>query len=397
MKVIIFTCLLFLIIKTDAQTIPASCSTSDTNRSPENSDIKVVCGTESMDLRILLCPIYNANYNETLMILNGQTNTECKGTPDFTTTPPVLKFKFSINQQSLSSCNNVFRIFDVVGSGDFSQFSSIQHVNISGRVESFDPTPGMITYRSQLTYMYSCQYPLQYVLNNTEMAVAGVSLAITDNNGSFISTLTMGLFNGPDFLKPLIIPTTGLGLKEQIYVQVSASNLSDRFNVLLDRCFATVGLYPDSTPGYDLFIGCNQDPQTKVLENGISQKASFVFEAFRFVQHKNMTVSRFYLHCIARLCNVSMCASMLPTCPGNRRRRATEGEDSATITSSEILVGKLPTPALVNGQGNKAGVVEKLEYSSPVVAVIVCVALLSVLLVMMGAYFTWTLRHKLRH
>uniref|UniRef100_A0A3B4AAJ6 ZP domain-containing protein n=1 Tax=Periophthalmus magnuspinnatus TaxID=409849 RepID=A0A3B4AAJ6_9GOBI len=284
-------------------------------------------------LLILLCPIYNANYNESLMILNGKNDSQCTGTADLSANPPVLKFRLSIHQNSLEACNN---IDNEVGTGAFSQFSNIQHVNISGKVESSDPATGMITYRPLITYMYSCMYPLQYVLNNTEMAVslsfrAGVNLAINDNNGSFISTLNMSLFTNSSYNTPLIIPATGVNLKEQIWVEVRATNLSNRFNVLLDQCFATVDVYDNATNGYNLFVGCPRDPQTKVIENGESQTARFVFEAFRFVEHKNLKVSRFYLHCITRLCNVSMCASI-------RKKITNTGH---TITAGPLIYRQL--------------------------------------------------------
>lgn len=43
----------------------------------------------------------------------------------------------------------------------------------------------------------------------------------------------------------------------------------------------------------------------------------------------------------------------------------------------------------------ETGVTQESNYSGPVLAVIVCVAILSVLLAAMGAYFTWNIRHKL--
>lgn len=44
--------------------------------------------------------------------------------------------------------------------------------------------------------------------------------------------------------------------------------------------------------------------------NGQQQEARFSFEAFRFVQHKNRTLSTFYLHCSTRLCERSVCTSL---------------------------------------------------------------------------------------
>lgn len=115
-----------------------------------------------------------------------------------------------------------------VGSKEFSDFSNVQFVNISGAVKSIDPSGGMITYRPQIQYRFSCLYPMQYLLNNTELNVwvysvwglqrtcnvaachsvlfnactahctvqhrSGVNLAIRDNNGTFLSTLSMHLY-----------------------------------------------------------------------------------------------------------------------------------------------------------------------------------------------------------
>ena len=49
-----------------------------------------------------------------------------------------------------------------------------------------------------------------------------------------------------------------------------------------------------------------------VGDNGAGQKAYFSFEAFRFVEHSNDTVSRFYLHCVTRLCEVDYCPRLTP-------------------------------------------------------------------------------------
>lgn len=58
-----------------------------------------------------------------------------------------------------------------VGTGLFSDFSSVQSVNISGVVNSLEPNAGTITYRQEMVYLFSCRYPLQYLVNNTEMSV----------------------------------------------------------------------------------------------------------------------------------------------------------------------------------------------------------------------------------
>ncbi|XP_014829673.1 PREDICTED: zona pellucida-like domain-containing protein 1 isoform X3 [Poecilia mexicana] len=347
MMLVVLVWQLGLFLQADAQ-IPVECLTSSTLRVPENTDINVTCGTQYMDLRIYICPIYNAQYNESLMVLNNQfKNPKCYGKADWTVNPPVLKFRFPINETSISDCGNNFQITSQVGTGEFADFSNVEFVNISGMVMSVDPSAGMITYRPQIHYIFSCKYPMQYLLNNTQLSVSGVNVAIRDNNGSFISTLSMELYQDARYQNLLTIPPTGLNLKTKIYVSVKATNLTEKFNLLLDRCYTTTGPYPMQTQYYDLFVGCTRDPQTKVEENGVSQKAHFSFEAFRFIEHKNLTVSTFYLHCVTRLCEKSTCSSLLPVCSGqNRRRRAaTDVPANATITSQQIRVGQESTGA----------------------------------------------------
>ncbi|XP_026220628.1 zona pellucida-like domain-containing protein 1 [Anabas testudineus] len=382
MKLIIFVCQLGLILRTEAQ-VPDACTVSETNRPPENTDISVSCGTQSIDLNIYLCPMYQASYNESLMVLNNQFNTPaCLGTADWTAVPPVLKFRIPLNETVIAACGNSFKIMNDVGSGTFSDFSSIQSVNISGSVTSSDPSAGAITYRSQLLYKFSCYYPLQYLLNNTQVSVSGVNVAIRDNNGTFISTLSMQLYKDPLYQEPLTIPPTGLNLKTKIYVSVKATNLTQRFNVLLDRCYATTSPYPTLTTYYDLFVGCTRDPQTKVELNGASQKAQFSFEAFRFVEHKDIIVSTFYLHCTTRLCEVSTCSSLLPVCPSKRKRREVQDvPTNATVTSPAIYVGKQNSAQKSDS-----------SYSSPVVAVIICIVILTIVIVAMTIYLLFYVR-----
>ncbi|KAI4815730.1 hypothetical protein KUCAC02_005865 [Chaenocephalus aceratus] len=79
MRLVILVCQLSLFMRTEAQ-LPEDCALSETNRAPENSDITVDCGTQFMDLSIYICPVYQALYNESLMVLNNQINTpECLG------------------------------------------------------------------------------------------------------------------------------------------------------------------------------------------------------------------------------------------------------------------------------------------------------------------------------
>ncbi|XP_035635877.1 zona pellucida-like domain-containing protein 1 [Oncorhynchus keta] len=335
------------------------CRTHRTFREPANTDINVYCGTNSMELHILLCPVYFGGYNETLMSLNAQYfKGECRGTPDWTVDPPILKYNFSITEEAVSACNNKIKITQEVGSGLFADFSSVQFVNISGMINSLDPSAGTITYRQEMIYKFSCRYPLQYLVNNTEMTVSGVSLAVKDSNGSFISTLSMMLYSDRFYTTQLKVPEVGLTLKTRIFVEVKATNLTGRFNVLLDRCYATTSPYPVNSTYYDLFVGCNRDGQTVMGVNGQQQEARFSFEAFRFVQHKNRTLSTFYLHCSTRLCERSVCTSLQQNCTDISSRRKREIQDTSVTDTATVSSGPIRTQV---DNGDTVGIVSEVS------------------------------------
>ncbi|XP_030633953.1 zona pellucida-like domain-containing protein 1 [Chanos chanos] len=386
MWLVVLLCHFGLILHCGAQTGLSVCSFDSTFRQPDNSDITVTCGTEYMYLSILLCPVYFGGYNESLMALNAKfQQSECHGTADWTVSPPVLKFNFSINENTINFCANTLEITNEIGSGQFSDFSNIQFVNISGLINSWDPSTTTITYRQELMYKFSCRYPLQYVVNNTEVSVSGVSLAVKDNNGSFISTLSMRLFTDEQYTQALQIPETGLQLKTRIFVQVKATNLTNRFNVLLDRCYATTSPIPSNSTSYDLFVGCNRDGQTVIEWNGVAQEAHFSFEAFRFVEHKNLSVSTFYLHCVTRLCENSTCASMIPSCPARRRREApfADSPDATTVSAGPIKT-RVDNGAPLTAEAQNSSV--ETRSNSSLVGVAVATGVLCVLCIAMATF-----------
>ncbi|TWW74272.1 zona pellucida-like domain-containing protein 1 [Takifugu flavidus] len=335
---------ILLVCQLAATFLPArgqnDCIGHSTFRSPVNSDIQVSCGPEMVHLQILLCPIYFNGYNESLVSLNSQhSKQQCKGTADWNADPPVVKFNFSITEEAITVCSNTMTVTEEEGTGVFADFSSVQYVSISGMVCSKDPSTGTITYHEEVMYLFSCHYPLQYLINNTQMSVSGANLAVNDNNGSFISTLSMQLYNDNSYSSIMTIPPQGLELKTRIFVEVKASNLTNRFNVHLDRCYATASPFPINTSFYDLFVGCNLDGQTVIGVNGDKQVARFSFEAFRFIHSTEATFSTYYVHCATRLCMSDFCTSLSQNCStgtNNRRRRRRSDSDSQDTTVSDM-------------------------------------------------------------
>ncbi|XP_032372398.1 zona pellucida-like domain-containing protein 1 [Etheostoma spectabile] len=177
----------------------------------------------------------------------------------------------------------------------------------------------------------------------------------------FISTLSMKLFSDVNYTKLLAIPQLGIELRTTVYVEVKATNLTGQYDVLLDRCYASISTVPSYSSFFNLFVPCSKDQFTTMIENGDSQSSRFNFPAFRFIEQQNQTVSTYYLHCITRLCEISTC-STFKNCNKRRKRNTldTSLTKTYTISSSKIITkansNKSKEKPLVGGQKNNAGV-----------------------------------------
>lgn len=311
-------------------------------RLPLPTDISVTCGTAHIYVNIQICPVMFSGYNESLLIMNNILDPACKATLNVNVTPPVASFTFPLN--TTNACGSVFTTISTAGTGVFADFSKIQTVNISGVVRSFDATTGTITYNTELKYYYSCAYPLEYLINNTQVDVTSSAIAVKDNNGSFISTLTMKLFSDVNYTQPMVISNLGIQLKTNVYVEVKAINLTGQYNVLLDRCYATISPLPSNSRFFNLFVPCSTGQFTNITSNGDTQSARFSFPAFRFTEQQNQTVSTYYLHCITRLCEISSC-SAFKTCSRRKRRDADTTPNSNPVTEAYTVTTKITTQA----------------------------------------------------
>uniref|UniRef100_A0AAX7U6I4 ZP domain-containing protein n=1 Tax=Astatotilapia calliptera TaxID=8154 RepID=A0AAX7U6I4_ASTCA len=226
----------------------------------ENSDLMVQCGTSKITLDINLCTVQWAGFNATELALNGQySNTACQGSVDTSVDPPVVHFQLPVNQSQDNSCRQSLSIYEPQSY----LFLSFLDFIVTGYINTPRSDQGLISYSTDLYYHFSCRYPLQYLLNNTQ------------------------------------ITTSFLLIQYCLFFS---------FNLLLDRCFATPTPYnmPQSVQ-YDFFTGCDIANRTTVTSNGVSTVARFNFEAFRFVQHHDQAKSSIYVHCMLRLCEPSKC------------------------------------------------------------------------------------------
>ncbi|KAK1153506.1 zona pellucida-like domain-containing protein 1, partial [Acipenser oxyrinchus oxyrinchus] len=328
-----------------------------------NDDMTVACGPQFITMTVNLCTALYAGFDPTGLAVNSRHNdSQCKGLIDSKVTPPVIRYSLPVNGTLDNICSN-----SIQASGELPfksssihptySFSSIQSVVISGYIDTPQSTSGLISYSTDLYYGFSCRYPLEYILNNTQIITSSVSVAVNGNNGTFISTLSMKLYNDSSYTYPLSVPETGIPLKTKIFVQVRASNLTGSFYVLLDHCFATPDPFNMTlTERHDFFIGCSKDNQTTIIQNGDGLTSQFRFDAFRFLQHRDRKLSSIYLHCVTRLCQPSTCKDLKAACINStRRRRDAETQplgsaETVTVSAGPIFTKELDTLGEISAQ-----------------------------------------------
>ncbi|XP_062894526.1 zona pellucida-like domain-containing protein 1 [Mobula hypostoma] len=373
----VLLCILFL--QYFIQCVPANyrCD-AQYNRYPDNRDISIDCGVHLINLSINLCPSLFAGFDPLTLALNGRYNdTKCKGRLDDSATPPMIRYSLTVNNVDFNNCGNTFKIVDEgPGTGMLAQFSNIQSVVISGFIDPSNDHTMMISYNPRLYYKFSCKYPLEYILNNTRLITSSISIAVATSNGSFSSTLALQLYDDQDYTLPLIVPDTGLPLRYKVYVEVSISNLTANFNVLLDHCFATPSPFNLSflDTGYTFFTGCNISPRTAIIRNGVSKKSWFVFDTFRFNEHRDRKLSTIYVHCVTRLCEAKTCQTSLQGCNGHgRKRRRREIFSNEKVTTQTFTVSSGPIYTREEGMIHSTEI-NYMSLVGPIIGIVLAVA-----------------------
>ncbi|XP_060901693.1 zona pellucida-like domain-containing protein 1 [Labrus mixtus] len=311
-----------------------NCDSNFHSRFPGERDISVYCGVQTITLKINFCPVLFSGYTDADLALNGRhTDSQCRGFINNNTFPTAVLFSISLS--TLEACGNSLVVSTAYGANAYGNMSLVQIGNVSGYIDTPDP-PTIISYLPGLLYKFSCSYPLEYLVNNSQLASSSAAVSVKDSNGTFVSTLSLMLYNDSTYNQPLSIPMAGLALKTRVFAAVKATNLDKRWNILMDYCYATPSGNPNDELRYDLFFGCYKDPQTTVFENGKSQMGRFSFEVFRFVKHRHQKMSTVFLHCVSKLCRADDCIMLIPIC--GRRRRREESLDSPPAASGNAII-----------------------------------------------------------
>ncbi|XP_034024780.1 zona pellucida-like domain-containing protein 1 [Thalassophryne amazonica] len=337
-------CLIFVVLSNGA-TVQAqfngyNCDANYHSRFPGDRDINVYCGVQTITLKLNFCPVLFSGYTDADLALNGHHgDAHCHGFINNNTFPTAVLFSISLS--TLEACGNSLLVSTAYGANAYGNLSLVQIGTISGYIDTPDP-PTIISYLPGLLYKFSCSYPLEYLVNNSQLASSSAAVSVKDGNGTFVSTLNMILFNDSTFSHPLSIPMAGLDLKTRVFAAVKATNLDKRWNILMNYCYTTPSGNPNDQLRYDLFFGCHKDPQTTVFENGNSQTGRFAFEVFRFVKHRHQKMSTVFLHCVTKLCRADDCIMLIPICGHRRRRDGKESHEFPPAASGNSIISAGP-------------------------------------------------------
>ncbi|KAH0624978.1 hypothetical protein JD844_032956 [Phrynosoma platyrhinos] len=163
------------------------------NFTKSERDISVYCGVQAITMKINFCTVLFSGYSETDLALNGKHgDSHCRGFINNNTFPAVVIF--IINLSTLEACGNSLMVTSVPGVNAYGNVSTVQIGNVSGYIDTPDP-PTIISYLPGLLYKFSCSYPLEYLVNNTQLASSSAAISVRENNGTFVSTLNLLLYN----------------------------------------------------------------------------------------------------------------------------------------------------------------------------------------------------------
>ncbi|MEQ2214985.1 Zona pellucida-like domain-containing protein 1 [Xenoophorus captivus] len=111
---------------------------------------------------------YHSRFPAADLALNGQhSDAQCRGFINNNTFPTAVLFSISLS--TLEACGNSLVVSTAYGVNAYGNMSLVQIGNISGYIDTPDP-PTIISYLPGLLYKFSCSYPLEYLVNNSQLA-----------------------------------------------------------------------------------------------------------------------------------------------------------------------------------------------------------------------------------
>ncbi|KAK7910470.1 hypothetical protein WMY93_015154 [Mugilogobius chulae] len=216
------------------------------------------CSSKSASISLVGCLLEDKNIDITNLHLNDET---CKGVKD----PETHKVTFSFDSTKTCKATVTPEEGKIVYS----------NVIVSGAAG------GTISRDDSLSITFSCAYN-QPTVKTFTLKILSSSVVDTIDGGEWVYTMTMSIFTD-DQLRSALDPATEVLLDRQLWVQVKATDLDEKFvSVVMEDCWATMENNAQATKKYSLVkAGCSDEASVTVVSNGESAASVFSFKVFQ--------------------------------------------------------------------------------------------------------------------
>ncbi|CAJ1064649.1 uncharacterized protein LOC117808825 [Xyrichtys novacula] len=108
----------------------------------------------------------------------------------------------------------------------------------------------------------------------------------------------------------LSVSETSVKINQRVWVELKTTGLDERLvAMVIDSCWATKEVKPDSSPQYHLITkSCAKDKTVVMDKNGKGTSNSFSFTTFQF----SKSTGDVYLHCQVKLCGLKKGKNCVP-------------------------------------------------------------------------------------
>ncbi|XP_055085800.1 alpha-tectorin-like, partial [Periophthalmus magnuspinnatus] len=183
---------------------------------------------------------------------------------------------------------------------------------------------------------FSCIFPLASALS-TDVAINPIESAIKkflpSGQGHYRMRITP--YQDAEFQNPLSGNSTlEMHQDEQLFIEVQTEGIDERqISTVMDNCWVTPVNEAHYPLRQDLILqGCPANSLVKIIQNGNSTVARFVFEIFSF---NNFT--SIYLHCQIHLCLLDVNDCVVHCHTNSRGRRDVSYHDSVTLSLGPLV------------------------------------------------------------
>ncbi|KAM9854307.1 zona pellucida glycoprotein d [Aulostomus maculatus] len=291
------------------------------DRCDKNADIKVLCGSDYISIRVI--EDYFRYHNVPLESLHLP-NKSCVAHREVINNVPYYLAKISRD--------------DYLRCGGKPLQKNYTHMSYSLSLLSDPQVMGNIIRDPVIKIDYTCVYP--YIKRvSLPFPVIPYSSEMVIKMQELDATIQMMLYTDDTYTEAYKSAPT-IELRDKVYVEVTVKEPADTFLLRVNECWATQTLEPITTEGlahHLLLNGCVNDHTVSFINvskeqpghNGQSSTVRYSFDMFRFTTDP----PELYLHCTVQLCASDDQKSCTPNCNSITKREAVRADPTQGLLS----------------------------------------------------------------